>query len=98
MNEYEHTSDAEKTPAPPLPAAKPGNDPTSRYTLAPLPDGCGWNGVLSALLRHPGQVVYQLHQSAGASRVAAVLAVIALLCLAAYGVVVGGFSGGTQLW
>jgi hypothetical protein len=27
-----------------------------------------------------------------------VLAVIALLCLVAYGVVVGGFSGGTQLW
>jgi hypothetical protein len=27
-----------------------------------------------------------------------VLAVIALLCVAAYGGVVGGFSGGTQLW
>lgn len=98
MNEYEHTSDTEQTPPRPLPAAKPGNDPTSRYTFAPLPAGCGWNGVLSALLRHPGQIVYQLHQSPGASRVAAVLAVIALLCLVAYGVVVGGFSGGTQLW
>ena len=34
----------------------------------------------------------------GGSKVAVVLAGIALLCLLAYGVVVGAFSGGTQLW
>ena len=99
MNEYDHASDTEQTPPlRPLVTAKPVHEPASRYTFAPLPAGWGWNGILSALLRQPGQIVYQLHQSPGAWRVAAVLSVIALLCLVAYGVVVGGFSGGTQLW
>jgi hypothetical protein len=99
MNERDHASVAESPlPSRPLLPAKPAQEPGSRYTFAPLPDGCGWNGVLSALLRQPGQIVYQLHQSAAARSVAAVLAAIAFLCLAAYGVVVGGFSGGTQLW
>jgi hypothetical protein len=97
MNEHDHASVTELPSRPQLPA-KPVQESASRYTFAPLPDGCGWNGVLSALLRQPGQIVCQLHQSAAAWPVAAVLAVIALLSLVAYGVVVGGFSGGTQLW
>jgi hypothetical protein len=99
MNEHDLASVTElPPPLPPLSTAKLVHEPANRYTFAPLPDGCGWNGVLSALLRQPGQIVYQLHQSAVAWRVTAVLAVISLLCLVAYGVVVGDFSGGTQLW
>jgi hypothetical protein len=99
MNDYDPASDTEQTPQRrPLVTAKPVHEPASRYTFAPLPAGLGWNGILSALLRQPGQIVYQLNQLPGAWRVAAVLAVIALLCLVAYGVVVGGFSGGAQLW
>ncbi len=99
MSEHDHASVTElPLPARPLLPARPVPEPASRYPFAPLPDGCGWNGVLSALLRQPGQIVYQLHQSAAAWPVAAVLAGIALLCLVAYGLVVGGFSGGTQLW
>src|ERR1700722_3648337 len=96
MNERDLASVTElPPPLPPRSTVKLVHEPASRYQFAPLPDGCGWNGVLSALLRQPGQIVYQLHQSAAAWRVTAVLAVIALLCLVAYGVVVGGFSGGT---
>lgn len=69
-----------------------------RYTFAALPAGFSWNNVLSALLRQPGRIVYQLHESSGGWKVDLVLAVIALFCLAAYGVVVGLFSGGDQLW
>ena len=98
MNEYEYTPDTDRTPPRPPPAPRRVDEPASRYAFAPLPAGCGWNGDLSALLRQPGQVVFQLHQSPGAGRTASVLAVIALLCLVAYGVVVGGFSGGAQLW
>lgn len=98
MNEHGHVSDPEQTPLRPLPTAKRVHEETSRSNFAELPAGCGWNGVLSALLRQPGQIVYQLHESAGGSKVVAALAMIALLCLAAYGVVVGAFSGGTQLW
>ncbi len=63
MNEHDHASDTEQTPPPPSAAygqAGPRAE-ASRYTFAPLPAGCGWNGVLSALLRQPGQIVYQLH-------------------------------------
>lgn len=73
-------------------------EPTSRYTFTALPVEFRWNDVLSALLRQPGRVVYQLHDSAGGSKVDVVLAGIALFCLVAYGVVVGLFSGGVQLW
>jgi hypothetical protein len=96
MNEHDHPSSTEQTPPPrPLPAVKLVHD---RYAFSALPAGCGWNGVLSALLRQPGQIVYHLHDAAGGRQVAAVLGAIALLCLAGYGIVVGGFSGGTQLW
>jgi len=100
MNEHDHASDTEQAPAlpPPLPTAKLVQAEASRYKFVALPAGCGWNGVLSALLRQPGQVIYQLHESAGGWHVAVVLAVIAMLGLGGYGVVVGSFSGGTQLW
>ncbi len=95
----EHASDSEQTPpARSLPMAQANRETSTRDGFAELPTGFGWNGVLSALLRQPGQIVCHLHESASGSKVAAVLAVIALLCLAAYGVVVGAFSGGTQLW
>jgi hypothetical protein len=99
MNEHDHASDTGQTPPlRPVPTPMRAPENANRYSFAALPTGCGWNGVLSALLRQPGQIVYQLHESAGGSNVAAVLAGIALLCLLAYGVVVGAFSGGTQLW
>jgi hypothetical protein len=74
------------------------HEPADRDAYAALPVGCGWNGIASALLRQPGRIVYALHQSPGGRSVAAVLAVLAVLGLFAYGVLVGTFSGGTQLW
>jgi hypothetical protein len=96
MNPSDHLSDTEQTPCP-LPMAPRTPESAARDTFAALPAGCGWNEVLSALLRRPGRVIYQLH-NVGGRRIAAALALIAILCLVAYGVVVGVFSGGTQLW
>ncbi len=97
MSTSDHLSDTEQTPRP-LPTARRTPESAVRDTFAALPAGCGWNGILSALLRRPGQVVYQLHDAVGGRRIAGALAVIALGCLLAYGVVVGAFAGGTQLW
>ena len=97
MNPSDYLPDTEQTPCPLL-TARQTPESTAPDTFAALPTGSGWNGILSALLRRPGQIVYQLHDAAGGRSVAAVLAVIALVCLVAYGVVVGAFSGGTQLW
>jgi hypothetical protein len=98
MSELDHASDTEQMPLRQPPTSMQAHEQASRYAFTALPTGCGWNGVLSALLRQPGQIVYQLHESAGGWQVAAVLSGIALLCLLGYGVVVGAFSGGTQLW
>lgn len=99
MSEQEYPPGTEQaTPSQPPPTVELERPQADRYSFTALPAGCGWNGVLSALLRQPGQIIYQLHESAGGRPVAAVLGVIAILCLAAYGVVVGSYSGGTQLW
>jgi hypothetical protein len=55
-----------------------------------------WN-VVSALLKQPGQVVYELLQGR-AGPVLAALSIVALLSLAGYGIVVGSLVGGEQYW
>lgn len=76
---------------PPLPA--PGNP----YAFAPMEEAPNLWSVLSALLKQPGRVLYEiLHGRAGAVLIA--LGTCAAAALAGYGVVAGSFSGGQQLW
>ncbi|MEZ0256568.1 MAG: hypothetical protein ACAI37_14880 [Chthoniobacter sp.] len=51
--------------------------------------------VLQALLRKPQELISVLQESAG-SRLPWLLGIFALVALAAYGLVIGSFSGGTQ--
>ena len=53
--------------------------------------------AVEAMLRQPRRMLFQLRQ-AGAARVIALLLLLAVVCAAVYGVVVGTFSGGDQLW
>jgi hypothetical protein len=53
--------------------------------------------VVEAILRQPRRVMYQLRQP-GAARLIALMLLAALVCSLVYGVVVGTFSGGPQLW
>ncbi len=75
----------------PVPDASLGSRPEDR---API---LGWAGIIDALLREPRRVHYQLRQ-ANAGRLIAALVFIAAACALVYGLVVGTFSGGTQLW
>ncbi|EEF60330.1 hypothetical protein [Pedosphaera parvula] len=57
-------------------------------------------GIISAveaILRQPRRVLFQLKQP-NASRVTTALLIIAILCSLIYGIIVGTFSGGQQLW
>lgn len=54
-------------------------------------------GASEALLRQPRRVWFQLTQD-GQTRLTLMLLSIAVLCALAYGLVVGTFSGGDQLW
>jgi len=53
--------------------------------------------VLENLLKHPGRVVHELHQTRAAI-LASWLLSFAIIGVAIYGVVVGAQSGGAQMW
>ena len=73
--------------------------PTRRKHLQfePLPEKNGGLELLAALLKHPGQIIHELH---GERRPALGLwlMLFALAAMALYGVVVGSLTGGTQFW
>ena len=54
-------------------------------------------GAIDAILRQPRRVMYQLRQP-GAGRLSLAMLLVAILCSLVYGVVVGSFSMGIQLW
>ena len=53
--------------------------------------------AVEAILRQPRRILYQLRQT-GAGRVILILFCLSLGCSLIYGLVVGSFSMGTQLW
>ena len=81
-------------PPPPMPTpafSVPGDKPEEREPI---------RGVLSAadaILRQPRRVIFQLQQP-GAGRLVVLMALVAAVCMAVYGFIVGTFSGGLQLW
>ena len=82
--------------SPPLPAAGMirlplGEDPAEQI---PIPNALA---AVEAILRQPRRVMFQLRQP-GAGRLIAALLLSALICGLGYGLVVGTFSGGAQLW
>ena len=90
----------DKTPTPPL-------IPTGGHSH-PLPLPLGENaderqpiphaiGTVEAILRQPRRVLYQLRQP-GYGRLLLGMVFISIICSLIYGVVVGTFSMGTQLW
>jgi len=70
---------------------QPGDDPLER---APIPNAVV---AIEAILRHPRRVMFQLRQPNAGKLIAAML-FVSIVCSLIYGVVVGTFSGGTQLW
>jgi hypothetical protein len=89
-------------PAPPLQTPPPvppslleprplGEDPTER---AMIPNTFV---AIEAILRHPRRLLFQMRQPGGGKLIAAMV-LAAILCSLIYGVIVGTFTGGTQLW
>jgi hypothetical protein len=75
-----------------LPSARPlGDTPEERV---PLPNPVA---AVEAILRQPRRVMYQLRQP-GSGRLIAGMLLVAVVCCLVYGVIVGTFSGGQQLW
>jgi hypothetical protein len=62
-----------------------------------MPEGGSPPLVVQALLKHPGRIIYELQNNWRAALPLSLLLLV-LLGMLAYGVVVGSFSGGVQLW
>ncbi|MDQ8187437.1 hypothetical protein [Pelagicoccus sp. SDUM812002] len=71
----------------------PARDP---YLEEPL-EGSGLLVALESLLKRPGRLMHAV-RGESTKRVIVPLGVVACLCLLFYGFVVGGLSGGGQLW
>jgi hypothetical protein len=68
-----------------------GENPAERE---PIP---GAIGAIEAILRQPRRIMYQLRQP-GAGKLMFWMLLVAIICSLIYGVVVGTFSKGDQLW
>jgi len=94
MTTNEQSSTPPIVPAPPVTASnptEPGLDPAERAPIG------GPLAAVTAILRQPRRVMTQLHQ-APSGQLALVLLLVAAICSLLYGMVVGTFSGGTQVW
>ena len=81
---------------PPLPSKKTrlfGNN----FVFESMPDPENPISLLENLLKFPGRVVYELHQTRAAILTAWLL-IFGIVGVAIYGIVVGTQSGGAQLW
>src|SRR5712672_2138774 len=68
-----------------------GDDPSERVPITSVV------AAIDAILRHPRRVMFQLFQP-GAGNLIAMMLLVSVGCSLIYGVVVGTFSGGAQLW
>lgn len=90
---------------PPLPSLGDKPEPRPRHGLfpkfeerfTPLPGKFGPLRMIESLLKQPAGLVYEVNRE-HRTTLALGFTLIALLCVAAYGFVVGTFSGGAQLW
>src|SRR6201982_4018465 len=68
-----------------------------RFAFEPMPQGASPPFVIKALLKYPGRIIHELQNNWRAALPLWLLS-LAVRGMLAYGVVVGSFSGGTQLW
>ena len=89
------TTSAANYPEPPRPSlrgSRPlGDDPAERVPITNVV------AAIDAILRHPRRVMFQLNQP-GPGKLIVLMLFVSIACSLIYGVVVGTFSGGTQLW
>jgi hypothetical protein len=91
-------------PNPPNPPVIPPQISAAQAASLPLGENPGEQEripglivAIEAILRQPRRVMYQLRQP-GAGRLISAMLFAAIICSLIYGVVVGSFSMGTQLW
>jgi hypothetical protein len=83
---------------PPIPNPIPQRPAIAgRFAFEPMPAGKSPILMIEALLKYPGRIIHELQHN-WRVELSSWLLVLALLGMALYGVVVGSFSGGPQMW
>src|SRR5437879_12676605 len=77
---------------PPIPS-KPPPLFANNFVFEPIPNGGTPINLLENLLKHPGRVVHELHQTRAAT-LASWLLIFGIIGITIYGIVVGAQSGG----
>src|ERR1700719_3883826 len=72
-------------------ARRLGDDPLERIAIPNVV------AAIESILRHPRRMMFQLRQP-GAGKLIAAMLLVSIVCSLIYGMVVGTFSGGQQLW
>ena len=91
MNEYSSIP-PQIPPQIPFAGSRPlGDDPAEQIAIPHV------FAAIDAILRHPRRVMFQLRQP-GAGRLIFSMILVSVVCSLVYGIVVGTFSGGAQLW
>src|SRR6185295_12892162 len=81
----------------PPPIPNPSPKIRGRFAFEPMPDGGSPVAIIEALLKYPGRIIHELQHNWRAA-LSAWLLVLALIGMSIYGMVVGSFSGGSQMW
>jgi len=88
---------------PPMPPVLPA-PPLSLYDARPLGEDHAERAAISntfaaieSVLRQPRRLLFQMRQPGG-GRLIAAMTFASIICILVYGVVIGTFSGGPQLW
>ena len=76
---------------PPAEGSQPGDDPADRVPISNAA------AAIDAILRRPRRVMFQLRQP-DAGKLILMMILVSVVCSLVYGLVVGTFSGGVQLW
>ena len=67
-----------------------------RWAPEPFDGPVNVGSVIENLLKYPGRVLHAL--GSGGKGVSRILLICSLVCLAVFGLLLGSFTGGTQLW
>lgn len=79
------------------PTSVPPPSTVHRWEFSPMEGSATFGNILDHLLKRPGRLMHAFANT-GTGRVGMVLVLSSVVCLAVFGLLLGTFSGGTQLW
>jgi hypothetical protein len=68
-----------------------------QFAFEPMPQKQSGIGLIETLLKHPGRIIYELQKN-WRPWLSGWFLIFAVIGVAAYGLVVGSFAGGNQMW